>query len=83
MKKFKKYEDKSFEEVLKELDDMIIADMKNFKELLNKMSVRENTDELFEQELSLIEEFENSENISNLADNDAVKQSIRTERYYV
>jgi hypothetical protein len=83
MKKFKKYEDKSFEEVLKELDDMIIADMKNFKELLNKMSVRENTDELFEQEISLIEEFENSENISNLADNDAVKQSIRTERYYV
>lgn len=44
MKTIKKHADKSFEEVLKELDDMILQDMIKFKELLNKLSIRENTD---------------------------------------
>jgi hypothetical protein len=70
MKTIKKHADKSFEEVLKELDDMILQDMIKFKELLNKLSIRENTDELFEQEIHLVEQFENPENITNLADND-------------
>lgn len=70
MKTIKKHADKSFEEVLKELDDMILQDMIKFKDLLNKLSIRENTDELFEQEIHLIQQFENPENITNLADND-------------
>lgn len=70
MKTIKKHADKSFEEVLKELDDMILQDMIKFKELLNKLSIRENTDELFEQEIHLVQQFENPENITNLADND-------------
>ena len=79
MKKIKKHSDKSFEEVLKELDDMIIEDMKRFKDHLNRMSIRENTDGFFEQEIRLIEEFENSENMSNLAEH----ESSREELYYV
>jgi hypothetical protein len=77
--KTKKHTDKSFEEVLKELDDMIIEDMKRFQDHLNKMSIRENTDGFFEQEISLIEEFENSENMSNLAEH----EPPRSELYYV
>lgn len=83
MKTIKKQEDKSFEEVLKELDDMIIEDMKKFKDLLNKLSVRENTDELFEQEINLITEFENPKNSTNLADNDPSTESNRKAEYYV
>lgn len=83
MKTIKKQEDKSFEEVLKELDDMIIEDMKKFKDLLNKLSVRENTDELFEQEINLITEFENPKNSTNLADNDPLTESNRKAEYYV
>lgn len=83
MKTIKKHADKSFEEVLKELDDMILQDMIKFKDLLNKLSVRENTDELFEQEIHLVEHFENPENITNLADNDLLTESNRETNSYV
>jgi hypothetical protein len=83
MKTIKKHADKSFEEVLKELDDMILQDMIKFKDLLNKLSIRENTDELFEQEIHLIQQFENPENITNLADNDPLTESNRETNSYV
>ena len=82
MKTIKKQCDKSFEEVLKELDDMIIADMKKFKEILDKISVRENTDEFFEQEIQLINQFENPENITNLAGNDPLTEPNREAKSY-
>lgn len=65
----KKVVTKSFEETLKELDDMIRQDIENFKKQLHNLSVRENTDNFFEQEESLMDEFENPLEISNLAEN--------------
>jgi hypothetical protein len=49
---------KTFNEVLAELDEMIKADFIKFHEDLKKLSIREKMDQVFE----------NSENITNLAD---------------
>jgi hypothetical protein len=62
---------KSFEQLLNELDEMIKADLAKFREELMKLSVRENTDNYFENEESLINEFENPVNFTNLAENQA------------
>jgi hypothetical protein len=68
-KSIKSIKEKSFEEVLAELDQMIEADMLKFKEALDNLSVRENTNAYFEQEETLIEEFETPQIFSNLAEN--------------
>ena len=68
-KNTKSIKEKSFEEVLAELDQMIEADMLKFKEALDNLSVRENTNAYFEQEETLIEEFETPQIFSNLAEN--------------
>jgi hypothetical protein len=62
---------KSFEDLLNELDEMIKADLEKFREQLMKLSVRENTDNYFENEENLIEEFDNNADFSNLAENQA------------
>lgn len=49
---------KTFEEVLAELDAIIKEDFIKFQESLRRLSIRENMDKVFE----------NSENIINLAD---------------
>ena len=54
----KKTTNRSFEDVLKELDDMMKADFKRFKKELNTLSIDQKMDQVFE----------NSENSINLAD---------------
>lgn len=65
----KKLNQKSFEEVLQELDAMIEADMISFKKALDNLSIRENTNAYFEQEETLLDEFESPQIFTNLAEN--------------
>ena len=44
----KTYSEKTFEEVLAELDAMIEADFTKFKQDLNQLSIRESMDKVFE-----------------------------------
>jgi hypothetical protein len=66
---------KTFEQVLKELDKMMEEDFFKFKQELQKLSVRENTDNYFEPTENLSLDFENSKNCSNLADNNTHKET--------
>lgn len=64
----KKLPEKTFEEVLAELDQMILNDIELFKRNLKKLSVRENTDQFFESEINLEEEFHDVISLENLSE---------------
>lgn len=64
----KKLPEKTFEEILAELDQMILNDIELFKRNLKKLSVRENTDQFFESEINLEEEFHDVISLENLSE---------------
>ena len=48
----KNLKEKTFEEILDELDKLIQEDFKKFKENLKKLSIKENMDSIFENPLN-------------------------------
>lgn len=65
----KKSNERTFEEVLAELDELMKADFKKFNENLKKLSIEKNMDSVFE----------NTENSINLADESYFLNNVESE----